>query len=134
VQVLFDRRTGNRERIVAALHDAGPYLRGVPGGMAFTWNAQTLLDSVDLPLATTLGDLDLMGQYLGGLPLETWLPYTAPMTAWGVACRGFKLEALLELETNDPDGDSERIAAMQALLDARDDSPDDDDNDAPAGA
>lgn len=115
LQVVFARNEENRTRIVAALAAEQPYLRDVPPGMTFSWEPQTLFDALELPLTTALGDLDLMGQYAGGVPFEAWIPYTLPVTAWGVDCRALKLEALIELEENAAGGDPERAKALRAL-------------------
>jgi hypothetical protein len=66
LDIVYDRSAGNLERIVAALRDFSPYLRGAPAGLPFVWDRVTLGRGLNFTLQTSLGMIDLLGEIPGG--------------------------------------------------------------------
>ena len=64
--VVYSRSSGNLDRLVAALQDLKPYLRGAPPGLPFVWSRATLLHGLNFTLQTSLGLIDLLGETPGG--------------------------------------------------------------------
>lgn len=61
----YSRTTENLKKIVAALADFNPRLRGFPKDLPFVWDERTLLNGTNFTLETTLGDIDLLGEVAG---------------------------------------------------------------------
>lgn len=66
LDVVYRRSAGNMDRLVDALRPLRPYLRGAPPGLPFQFDMDTLLRGLNFPLNTTAGDLDLLGEAVGG--------------------------------------------------------------------
>jgi hypothetical protein len=66
LDIVYLRSPRNLDRLVAALADYKPYLRGAPTGLPFVWNAITLTNGLNFTLVTSLGDIDLLGEIPGG--------------------------------------------------------------------
>jgi hypothetical protein len=66
VDVVYSRRPDNIARVVTALAPFAPYLRGVPPGLPFSWENETVARGFNLTLTTTRGDIDLFGEITGG--------------------------------------------------------------------
>src|SRR5437764_9213784 len=66
LDIVYDRSPENLDRIVAALREHKPYLRGVPAGLPFQWECTTLARGLNFKLVTSLGDIDLLGEIPGG--------------------------------------------------------------------
>jgi hypothetical protein len=66
VDVVYSRSDVNIERLAATLAPFEPYLRGVPRGLPFRWEAATLARGLNFTLTTTIGDIDLFGEIPGG--------------------------------------------------------------------
>ena len=66
LDVVYARDDDNLVRLVAALSPLQPYLRGAPRGLPFTWDVRTLRVGLNFTLTTSLGDLDLLGEIVGG--------------------------------------------------------------------
>lgn len=65
-----------------------PYLRGAPPGLPFQWDADPLARGLNFTLVTALGDLDLLGEIIGGGRYEDLLPLPRLATPHrGEACR-----------------------------------------------
>ncbi len=63
---MYQRSRDNIDRLVAALNDLSPYLRGAPAGLPFLWDAETVARGLNFTLTTALGSLDLFGEITGG--------------------------------------------------------------------
>src|SRR5579872_2772427 len=74
LDIVYDRSPANLERLVAALAEHRPYLRGVPAGLPFLWKPGTLARGLNFPLVTSLGDIDLLGEIPGGGTYADLLP------------------------------------------------------------
>ena len=66
LDIVYERSSENLARLVAALENYRPYLRGVPPGLPFLWESATLARGLNFTLATSLGDIDLLGEIPGG--------------------------------------------------------------------
>ncbi len=66
LDVVYARDEDNLGRLVDALSPLQPYLRGAPKGLPFVWDVRTLRAGLNFTLATSLGDLDLLGEIVGG--------------------------------------------------------------------
>lgn len=112
--IVYSRSPENLDRLVSALRDFKPYLRGAPRGLPFVWDRATLVRGLNFTLETSLGPIDLLGEIPGGggyadlLGSSIELPVFAGITkclsleqlirAKRAAGRPKDLEALAELE------------------------------------
>jgi len=115
---VYARSPGNLERIVAVLEPLKPYLRGVPGGLPFRLDKDTLSRGLNFTLQTALGDLDLLGEVTGGGSYEDLLPLTMEIELFGSSARCVTLPALIALKrAAGRPKDIEVVAELEALLD-----------------
>jgi predicted nucleotidyltransferase len=120
VDIVYARDPENLRRLATALQPFQPYLRGAPPGLPFRWDERTLRSGLNFTLTTTLGDLDLLGEVVGGGSFEQLLPFTQELEAFGVRCRFVTLEKLIHLKrAAGRPKDLEAIAELQALLEER---------------
>jgi hypothetical protein len=121
VDVVYSRAEENLDRLVAALRPYEPYLRGAPRGLPFEWSPATLRRGLNFSLITTRGEIDLLGEIVGGGSYDDVLPHSQVVTMFGrehrcialdwlirtkrAAGRAKDLEAIAELELlhDDPD-------------------------------
>ena len=116
LDVVYSRDAGNVERLVAALGPLSPYLRGAPAGLPFHLDAATVFRGLNFTLTTARGDLDLLGEIVGGGGYEALLPHTVELTLFGVACRCLDLEWLIRVKrAAGRPRDLEAIAELEAL-------------------
>src|SRR5262249_35677298 len=87
VDVLYDRSKANLERISKGLKPLAPYLRGAPPGLPFKLDVPTLRNGLNFTLTTNFGDLDLLGEVVGGGGYRDLLPHTFEVEAFGVKFR-----------------------------------------------
>lgn len=66
LDVVYARDLENIRRLTAALAAFQPYLRGAPAGLPFRFDEATVTRGLNFTLTTTLGDLDLLGEIVGG--------------------------------------------------------------------
>src|SRR6266849_8600899 len=98
VDVVYSREPENIRNLAAALQEHQPYLRGAPAGLPFRWDEQTIQAGLNFTLTTTAGDLDLLGEIVGGGSYEDLLPFSEELTAFNVTCRFVTLERLIQLK------------------------------------
>lgn len=117
VDIVYARNDSNLLKLVNALKQHHPYLRGTPAGLPFHWDVQTLKSGLNFTLTTELGDLDLLADIPGGRSYEQLLPYTEELAVFGSTCHFVTLEKLIELkQAAGSPKDLESIAELQALL------------------
>jgi hypothetical protein len=120
VDVVYRRSTENIARLVAALRDLHPYLRGAPPGLPFRLDEETLRRGLNFTLATDLGPLDLLGEIVGGGGYEALAPGSITLEAFGVRCRCLSLEQLIAVKrAAGRPRDLEAVAELEAIRDER---------------
>jgi predicted nucleotidyltransferase len=95
LDVVYQRSPQNLTRLVQALAEQSPYLRGAPPGLPFQWSVATLRMGLNFTLETSVGPLDLLGEVTGGGSYEDLLEHTIEVEVFGVRCRCLDLLALL---------------------------------------
>ena len=121
LDVVYSRTADNIQRIVTALLPLAPYLRGAPPGLPFRFDSQTVERGLNFTLSTSLGDLDLLGEVVGGGRYEDLLPDTALLRLFGFECRCLSLERLIHVKrAAGRPKDLEAIAELEALKEERD--------------
>src|SRR2546430_13468484 len=98
VDVAYARTTANYKRLAEALQSYAPYLRGAPPGLPFTLDAATLRNGLNFTLTTELGDLDLLGEVVGGGGYRDLLSHTVEVEAFGVKFKCVDLPTLIKLK------------------------------------
>lgn len=122
LDVVYGRDPDNLDRLVHALADHEPYLRGAPAGLPFRWNRETLLAGLNFTLTTTLGDLDLFGEIPGGGTYEELLPYSLEIELLDVSCRCLELGKLIQVKrAAGRPKDLEAIAELEAIREETED-------------
>ena len=66
LDIIYSRSEKNIQKIISALKEYHPYLRGAPKGLPFKFEAETLQNGVNFTLITDIGDLDILGEVPGG--------------------------------------------------------------------
>jgi predicted nucleotidyltransferase len=118
LDVVYARDPENVRRLASALAPHKPYLRGAPPGLPFVFDEQTILHGLNFTLTTDIGDLDLLGEVVGGGTYAELLPHTIEMSAFGVRCRYVTLDALIMLKrAAGRPKDLEAIAELELIRD-----------------
>jgi len=120
VDVVYGRSLENIRRLVLALMPYHPYLRGAPRGLPFRWDAATIERGLNFTLTSDIGDVDVLGEIVGGGSYEELLPHSVTQQIYGVDCRCLGLEALIQAKrAAGRPKDLEAIAELEALLEER---------------
>jgi hypothetical protein len=98
LDIVYRRTPDNIDRLVLALTPYHPYLRGAPPGLPFRWDAATIRRGLNFTLTTDVGDLDVLGEVVGGGSYEALLAATVVVRAFGVDCRLLNLDCLIEVK------------------------------------
>jgi hypothetical protein len=116
LDVVYRRSGQNLERLVLALIPYHPHLRGAPPGLPFRWDAETLRRGLNFTLTTDLGDLDVLGEIVGGGRYEDLAGHTVTITVFGVECRCLDLQALIRAKrAAGRPKDLEAVAELEAI-------------------
>lgn len=119
VDVVYGRSESNIERLVRALADLKPYLRGAPAGLPFIWDVETMKRGLNFTLSTDGGDIDLLGEISGGGSYEVLLGDTIEVELFGRACRVLDLKALIRAKrASGRPKDLDVLAELETLRDA----------------
>jgi predicted nucleotidyltransferase len=117
VDIVYNRNKANLEKISKLLRPLSPYLRGAPPGLPFVLDVPTLRNGLNFTLTTAVGDLDLLGEVVGGGNYRELLPHTFVAEAFGVKFRCVDLPTLIKLKrAAGRPKDLESLAELQALL------------------
>ena len=117
VDAVYARNADNLKRLAETLQPYAPYLRGAPPGLPFTFDVPTLRNGLNFTLTTKLGDLDLLGEVVGGGGYRELLSRTFVVEAFGVKFKCVDLPTLIKLKrAAGRPKDLESIAELQALL------------------
>jgi len=120
LDVVYARERSNLDRLSAALAPHEPYLRGAPEGLPFTLDAATLASGLNFTLTSKLGDIDLLGEIVGGGGYVDLLPHCIEIDLFGVRCRCLGLAKLIEVKrAAGRPKDLEALAELEAIRDQR---------------
>jgi predicted nucleotidyltransferase len=116
LDVVYRRTPENISRLVGALASVMPYLRGAPRGLPFRWDAETIAHGLNFTLVTSLGDIDVLGEIVGGGTYEELKAHCVKIAAWGVECLCLNLDMLIYVKrAAGRPKDFEAIAELEAL-------------------
>jgi hypothetical protein len=117
VDIVYGRSDDNIERLVGALAPYDPYLRGVPPGLPFEWSAETIKRGLNFTLTTGVGDIDILGEIIGGGSYDDLLPHTVTVELFAHSHRCLDLPRLIHVKrAAGRPKDLEVIAELEALL------------------
>lgn len=120
VDVVYRRSPENMRRLALCLASHRPYLRGAPPGLPFRLDEPTLERGLNFTLTTDLGDLDLLGEIVGGGRYEDLERHTTMIRVFGIECRCLTLERLIEVKrAAGRPRDLEAIAELEAIREER---------------
>lgn len=120
VDVVYRRSRENMRRLADTLAPIQPYLRGVPPGLPFKFDENTIRGGLNFTLQTALGDLDLMGEVPGGGSYEQLLAFVEPRIVFGLEIKVVTLSKLIHLKrAAGRPKDLEAIAELEALWEER---------------
>jgi hypothetical protein len=120
LDVVYDRSRENVARLVRALAPHAPYLRGVPEGLPFRLDEPTIHRGLNFTLTSKLGDIDLLGEIVGGGGYSELHPHTIELAIFGVRCLCLDLDKLIEVKrAAGRPKDLEAIAELEAIRDER---------------
>ena len=116
VDIVYARTDANLKRLVAALKPLRPYLRGAPAGLPFQWSAETLRAGLNFTLTTTAGDLDLLGEIVGGGSYRDLVPHTVTIALFGHSTTCLNLDWLIRTKrAAGRPRDLEAVAELEVL-------------------
>jgi hypothetical protein len=86
LEVVYQRSPQNLTRLVQALAEQSPYLRGAAPGLPCQWSIATLHMGLNFMPETRAGPLDLLGEITGGGSYEELLDHTVKVEVLGIRC------------------------------------------------
>jgi len=120
LDIVYRRSPENVERLANSLQPLAPYLRGAPPGLPFALDVDTIARGLNFTLATSAGDLDLLGEAAGGGTYDALVPRSETRELFGLHVRFVDLPTLIQLKrAAGRPKDLERIAELEAIVDER---------------
>ena len=120
LDIVYARDAGNLARLAGALEPLAPKMRGAPDDLPFTLDVETLVRGLNFTLTTTLGDLDLLGEVVGGGTYEELLPNTQRLSVFDTQMAVVTLPQLIRLKrAAGRPRDLAALAELEALLEER---------------
>jgi len=120
LDIAYRRSQENIARLVGALSEYAPYLRGAPPGLPFSWDERTIWNGLNFTLNTKLGAIDLLGEITGGGGYDDLLPYSVQLQLFDIECFCLGLERLIYVKrAAGRPKDFEAIAELEAILEER---------------
>jgi hypothetical protein len=117
VDVVYSRSADNIRRLVKAMTPLTPYLRGAPRGLPFNLDEETMRRGLNFTLTTVAGDIDLLGEIVGGGGFEDLKSHTVSITLFGKDCLCLDLPTLIHVKRAAGRArDLEAISELEALL------------------
>lgn len=117
LDISYCREPANIENLIQALAGVHPYLRGVPAGLPFRWDAETIRRGLNFTLVTDSGPIDLLGEITGGGSYEDLRPYCARVELFGISCLCVTLPKLIVLKrAAGRRRDNDALAELEVLL------------------
>jgi len=121
VDFVYSRAGDNIDRLVSALRPHSPYLRGAPPGLPFEWSTATIERGLNFTLTTAIGDIDLLGEIVGGGDHDALIPHTVVVDIFGHRCRCLDLPGLIRAKrAAGRPKDLDALAELELLLQERD--------------
>ena len=118
IDVVYERSAENMRRLVDAIGELDPYLRGAPPGLPFVWELATIQQGLNFTLTTRIGDIDLLGEAAGDGRYESVFPDSTEIQLFGQTCRCVTVERLIALKrAAGRPKDFETIAELEAIRD-----------------
>ena len=116
LDVVYDRSSQNLDRLVSALKDLKPYLRGAPPGLPFVWDRVTLSRGLNFTLETSLGFIDLLGEIPGGGTYTDLVASSIELRLFAGTCKCLSLDQLIRAKrAAGRPKDLEALAELEAL-------------------
>jgi hypothetical protein len=116
LDIVYHRSPGNVDRLVDALRDFKPYLRGAPPGLPFIWDRSTLARGLNFTLITSLGDIDLLGEIPGGGTYEDLAENAIHLQVFQTHCLCLSLPQLIRAKrAAGRPKDLEALAELEAI-------------------
>ena len=120
LDIVYRRTPENATRIATALGALKPYPRGAPPGLPFVWDARTIMNGLNFTLATTAGDVDVLGEITGGGGYDRLLERTETATLYGIDVHILDLPELIRVKrAAGRPKDFEAIAELELILQER---------------
>jgi len=117
LDVVYARTEDDIARLASALAPHNPYLRGVPPGLPFKFDAATIKHGLNFTLDTGFGPLDLLGEVTGGGSFEALLPHAVTLELFSGPCLCVDLPTLIRLKrAAGRPKDILALAELEALL------------------
>jgi predicted nucleotidyltransferase len=117
LDVVYARDADNLRRLKEALEPHEPYLRGVEPGLPFVLDEDTLRRGLNFTLVSKLGDLDLLGEIVGGGGFEDLIEHSIEIELFGIHCHCIGLRKLIEVKrAAGRPKDLEALAELEELL------------------
>lgn len=116
LDVVYGRSQENLERLAKCLAPYRPYLRDAPPGLPFLLDVATLRNGLNFTLTSGLGDLDLLGEIVGGGNYENLVAHSLWLDLFGIRCRCLDLETLIKTKrAAGRPKDFDAIAELEAI-------------------
>lgn len=116
VDVVYARNKDNLDRLTRTLAPLHPYLRGAPRGLPFVFDTATLQAGLNFTLETDAGDIDLLGEIVGGGGYSELLPHSIELEMFQCRVRCLGLKKLIEVKrAAGRPKDLEALAELEAL-------------------
>jgi hypothetical protein len=116
LDIVYARSPENLKRLVAALLSYHPYLRGVPPGLPFRWEPETLARGLNFTLVTSLGDIDLLGEIPGGRSYRDLCDEAIDLQIFNTHCLCLSLPQLIRAKrAAGRPKDLETLAELEAI-------------------
>ena len=113
---LYRRTSDNIGRLAGAFAAHDPYLRGAPPGLPFRFDQATINRGLNFTLTTRVGDIDLLGEIVGGGTYEDLVDHCVMVTIFGRETRLLDLPWLIRVKrAAGRPKDLEVIAELEAL-------------------
>lgn len=123
LDIVYARSPANLARLVRALAPITPYLRGAPPGLPFRWDVETLERGLNFTLTTTFGDLDILGEIVGGGGYRELVGNSIEIHVFSVSCHCLDLPTLIRVKrAAGRPKDFEAIAELERLREMGDQS------------
>lgn len=116
LDIVYSRSDVNLERLAKCLAPHQPYLRDTPAGLPFHLDVSTLRHGLNFTLTTNLGELDLLGELVGGGTYGNLVEHSLWLELFGIRCRCLDLETLIKTKrAAGRPRDFDAIAELEAI-------------------